>query len=238
MFQKGLIIFASLIFLSFCSKDRRTQHVPATAENLSDSSLIQLTILDSAVKVTVYNDAHNLNSSNPNIYDTLYTVLDSSFKVSIKPLTFHHQSKFQKYVANTLINSIKELYDNIIGQKIIYCDDYRIDYYEENKQNAIRNADFVVGLFNKIDVSPHIAGNTALKTKRFNETINYKRLCNTERFYNRPQRPFCTGIAIGNNLFVTAGTALIVKASIKLGSYSASNKEQSTHHNSIFGVKY
>ncbi|MEP5341408.1 MAG: trypsin-like peptidase domain-containing protein [Algibacter sp.] len=104
----------------------------------------------------------------------------------------------QLYEENNFIKSdtIKE------ALKVIYGPDDRLDFYQEQNAERVKNAMGVVALVWKWDLVQDDSGMYKLNTKNFGTSQN---LCSTEKFSSQPVGAFCSGFAVNQNTIVTAG---------------------------------
>lgn len=88
------------------------------------------------------------------------------------------------------------------AMKVIYGPDDRLDFYQEQNPEKIKNVEGVVALVWKWDLVQDESGMYKLNTQNFGESQN---LCSTEKFTNQPIGAFCSGFAVDQNTIVTAG---------------------------------
>ncbi|HBE88369.1 MAG TPA: serine protease [Elusimicrobia bacterium] len=94
----------------------------------------------------------------------------------------------------------------ISGNKIIYGDDNRLDYFEAPAARKAL-ADSVVSLWKADDVEAS-GSKFKLKAKKFTDMIEEQAgapLCATEPFREQPVGAFCSGSLVGEDLVMTAG---------------------------------
>lgn len=91
-----------------------------------------------------------------------------------------------------------------IKPSVIYGDDDRLDYFQINDQNTLRQADATVALVRAatLEVNGPL---TTLKTNPYGTSLG---LCVSEPFYNQETLAFCSGSLITPDIVLTAGHCL------------------------------
>lgn len=94
------------------------------------------------------------------------------------------------------------------GNKMIYGDDDRVDYYAM-PENLRWAADSTVSLWKKNAMwLDQAAGKYNLATYNFGESYN---LCPGEKFREQPAGAFCSGALVGEDLVMTAGHCIVTE---------------------------
>ena len=87
-------------------------------------------------------------------------------------------------------------------QKVIYGVDDRLDVFEVTDTDLLDDADGVVGLFPAAQVVDNGDGTSTLVTTPFGPSRN---LCTSERFFDQPTGPNCSGFLVESDVVATAG---------------------------------
>jgi hypothetical protein len=87
-------------------------------------------------------------------------------------------------------------------QKVIYGIDDRRDVFEVTDSDLLDDADGVVGLFPAAQVNDNGDGTSTLVTVQFGASHN---LCSSERFFDQPLGPNCSGYLVESDVIATAG---------------------------------
>lgn len=88
------------------------------------------------------------------------------------------------------------------NQKVIYGTDDRVDLFQLPAGPDLDDADSVVALFDRGDVTDNGNGTSTLQTRQFGASRN---LCPTERFRDQPIGAFCSGFLVAPDIVATAG---------------------------------
>ncbi len=97
----------------------------------------------------------------------------------------------------------KSLVDALKGnQKVIYGTDDRVDVFQLPAGANLDDADSVVALFDRVDVTDNSNGTSTLRTQNFGTARN---LCAGERFRDQPIGPNCSGFLVAADIIATAG---------------------------------
>jgi hypothetical protein len=87
-------------------------------------------------------------------------------------------------------------------QKGIYGVDDRMDLFEVQDQEILRDADCVAALFRSNRITDNGDGTSTLRTRSFEQVQN---LCAGERFRRQPVGAFCSGFLVAPKIIATAG---------------------------------
>lgn len=92
-----------------------------------------------------------------------------------------------------------------IQSSVIYGDDNRLDYYQEQDVNARKLSDSTVALVRLANIN-QTADTTTLVTEPYGSSLG---LCSDEPFYSQETAAYCSGFLVAPDIIVTAGHCLM-----------------------------